>query len=176
MLQDRFLPNYNFSEKHSIIVNQSPEKIYALVDNLDFSGSWVIKILFKLRGMTTRMTMKEGLLRQRFIMLAQIENEEILLGLAGQFWKPDGNLQKLTPDGFVTFQARGFLKATWGFTLTKLTGNKTTVGTETRIQCLDEVAYRKFRRYWFVIRPFSGLIRKEILRSIRKKAEADLIH
>jgi hypothetical protein len=176
MLQDRFLPNYDFSEKHSIIVNQPPEKIYALVDNLDFSGSWVIKILFKLRGMAARMTMKEGLLRQRFIMLAQIENEEILLGLAGQFWKPDGNLQKLTPDSFVNFHARGFLKATWGFTLTVLAGNKTTVETETRIQCLDEVAYRKFRRYWFVIRPFSGLIRKEILRSIRKKAEADLIH
>jgi hypothetical protein len=31
----------------------------------------------------------------------------------------------------------------------------------------------RFRVYWLVIRPGSGLIRHEILRAIRGKAEAD---
>jgi hypothetical protein len=44
-------------------------------------------------------------------------------------------------------------------------------GGETRIFTRDAVARRRFRRYWLVIRPGSGLVRRLLLRSIRTEAE-----
>ncbi|EGH05146.1 hypothetical protein PSYAE_24927, partial [Pseudomonas amygdali pv. aesculi str. 0893_23] len=41
--------------------------------------------------------------------------------------------------------------------------------TETRVQCLDAVALRQFRPYWYLIRPFSGLIRRRVLKAIQRK-------
>jgi hypothetical protein len=44
------------------------------------------------------------------------------------------------------------------------------LSTETRVHVADPVARRSFRRYWFVIRPFSGLIRILFLRAARRRA------
>ena len=94
-----------------------------------------------------------------------------IIGLIGQFWKANGNLQLFKPEDFIKWNKGGFLKATWNFELVP-TGNGTQVNTETRILCLGDNARQKFRRYWFFVRPFSGLIRKEILRGIKKKVTA----
>ena len=47
----------------------------------------------------------------------------------------------------------------------------TLLATETRVLCLDTASRRRFRLYWTLIGPFSGLIRKDILRSIKRQAE-----
>ena len=172
MLQDDFLPTYDFSERHHILINQVPDRIYTLVYDFDFSGSWIIRTLFKLRGMGTDRTMKSGLLQGNFIELAHRPNEEMVLGLVGQFWRANGNLQKLEPAEFLTFCEPGFLKATWNFQLVPRNEQVTVLHTETRVLCMDQEARRKFSPYWFIIRPFSGIIRKEILRGIKKKAES----
>ncbi len=135
------------------------------------SGSWIIRFLFALRGMPARMTTIRGLNKGRFITLELKENQEMIIGLIGQFWKASGNLQIFQPEDFTEWNKKGFLKATWNFELIPTT-NGTQVITETRILCLGDDAHRKFRKYWFFIRPFSGIIRKEILRGIKKKATA----
>jgi hypothetical protein len=176
MLHEKFLPEYHFSEKHQIEIARPPEKIFKLVNEFDFTESWIIRTLFKLRGMTTGMAVKKGLLQANFIELEVHQNRELLLGLIGQFWKPTGNLKSVRPEEFRAFSQARFLKATWNFLLIPKTENITILETETRIQCLDAYAHRMFSRYWFFIRPFSGIIRREILRSIRKKAERNEVH
>jgi hypothetical protein len=47
------------------------------------------------------------------------------------------------------------------------------VTTETRIYSPDDVSRRNFRWYWSLIGPFSGIIRKEWLRLIKQRAEAN---
>jgi hypothetical protein len=42
--------------------------------------------------------------------------------------------------------------------------------TETRVRCLGASSRRWFRLYWLVIRPFSGLLRRSMLRGIRTEA------
>ena len=42
--------------------------------------------------------------------------------------------------------------------------------TETRVLLTDERSRRAFRRYWLVIRPFSGLIRRNWLTAIVRRA------
>ena len=49
---------------------------------------------------------------------------------------------------------------------------RTRITTETRVHVPDAAARRRFRRYWFVVRPFSGLTRILLLRAARHRAEA----
>jgi hypothetical protein len=46
------------------------------------------------------------------------------------------------------------------------------LSTETRVHVADPASRTKFRRYWVVVRPFSGLIRALLLRAARTRAEA----
>jgi hypothetical protein len=39
------------------------------------------------------------------------------------------------------------------------------------VLALGNSARRKFRAYWLVVGPFSGLIRKEMLREVKRQAE-----
>jgi hypothetical protein len=49
----------------------------------------------------------------------------------------------------------------------------TVLSTETRVFLTDAAARRSFRRYWLVIRPFSGLTRRLWLRAVKHRAEPD---
>jgi len=99
------------------------------------------------------------------------EPEEVAIGLIGQFWRPNGNLQKFTLEEFEHFKERGFCKGLWTFRLVKKGEGATLLETETRVFCTDKKSLSKFSRYWLFIKPFSGLIRNEILRGIKNKAE-----
>lgn len=173
MLIDEFLPTYDFSERHETKIRASAKKVYAAVGATDFSESWVIWGLTSLRGLgfagaSAKLTLREGF--DNFAILSERANEEILLGLAGKFWTPFGNLQKVDAGNFKEFNKAGFAKAVWNFSLSEREG-ETTLKTETRIQCLDEDSRQSFALYWTIIKPFSGLIREEMLRLIKEKAE-----
>ena len=47
------------------------------------------------------------------------------------------------------------------------------LSTETRIRCFGRSALWKFRLYWTLIAPFSGLIRKAILKRVKIDAESE---
>jgi hypothetical protein len=174
MLIDDFLPEYDFSEKHETTVRASAETVYAALNSTDFSGSWVIWSLLSLRGLgykspktlTLRDMTKDG-----FAILGEQQNKEILLGLAGKFWTPTGCMQTVNAENFREFQTKGFAKAVWNFSLTETAREESCLRTETRVRCLDEKSLASFRFYWRFIQPFSGLIRKEMLRLIKQKAE-----
>ena len=48
------------------------------------------------------------------------------------------------------------------------------LSTETRVLLTDARARRRFRAYWLVVRPFSGLVRRSWLRAAKRRAEAGL--
>ena len=106
-----------------------------------------------------------------FKTLAESPNEELVLGLIGRPWTLTGNLQKIkSPGAFLSFETPGFMKAVWNFSLRE-EGPRTRLTTETRVRCLDESSRVRFGFYWMLIRPFSGLIRMEMLRLIKLQAE-----
>jgi hypothetical protein len=45
------------------------------------------------------------------------------------------------------------------------------LSTETRVQATDAMSRRQFLRYWRIIGPFSGLVRRDLLRRIKREAE-----
>lgn len=175
MLIDEFLPAYDFSESHETQISASKEKVYAAVNETNLTDSWLIWGLFALRGLgwssaSSNLTLRD-MTRDKFAILGEKPNEEILLGIAGKFWTLTGNVQKIDTGNFKQFSEKGFAKAVWNFSLEETAG-KTRLATETRIQCLDQNARKSFALYWTVVEPFSGLIRTEMLRLIKEKAEA----
>lgn len=182
MLIDEFLPASDVTERHEILIAAPPERVYAAVRRMDLSGSPIIRGLFLLRGLPALLTGRsregsplgvtlEGLLRSGFVLLGERAGEELLLGLVGRFWTVTGDLQRLEAAAFRRFDRPGFAKAAWNFHLAPVGEGKTRLGTETRVLCTDEASRRRFRRYWRLIRPFSGLIRRIMLREIRRSAE-----
>ncbi|MGH9649109.1 MAG: hypothetical protein ACRD3I_01435, partial [Terriglobales bacterium] len=65
----------------------------------------------------------------------------------------------------------GYAKAMWNFTVERAEEGVTRLATETRVVTYGSSARRKFRAYWLVVGPFSGLIRKEMLRLVKRNAE-----
>ena len=94
-----------------------------------------------------------------------------MLGIVGKFWTSSGCLEQMNAAEFVAFNEKGYAKAAWNFHLLPQPDGSTVLSTETRVQCMDDSARKQFRRYWFFVKPFSGLIRKEMLRTIKRRVE-----
>lgn len=68
----------------------------------------------------------------------------------------------------ILFKLRGLPQSLMNFGT--ISDHQTLLSTETRVLCLSERAKKRFRPYWIVIAPFSGIIRKQMLRLIEKQA------
>jgi len=170
MLIDEFLPEYDFSKKHSLFINAGKEKIFEILKNSKFD-SFFIKILLMLRGIKLEdisLTLSE---KSYFTLLGENNEEEILFGIVGKFWKWKGGLFQIKKEEFKDFSLTGFAKVIWDFSASPDGSGKTIFSTETRVQCIGESAKRWFSLYWFLIEPFSGVIRKFILYRIKYRAE-----
>jgi len=176
MVIDQWLPQYQVSASYSMLVRASDEKTYAAVERARFSNLPVVRVLMGIRGYgrsrskTTEPDPRENV-RGPFLELAIIPKREVVLGVAGRFWSPDGGIVRdLTPVQFVDFHRQGYAKAVWSFSLNP-SNDGTELTTETRIQTFGRSATLKFRTYWLLIGPFSGLIRKAMLREVKRIAE-----
>ncbi len=170
MLINEFLPEYNFSKIHSITIFASAEKIFNVLKNSSFN-SFMIKILLMLRGIKLEeisLTLSE---KSYFTLLGENKEKEILFGIIGKFWKWRGGLFQIKKEEFKDFSLTGFAKAVWGFSSSSEDPEITTFSTETRVLCIGDSAKRWFSVYWFLIEPFSALIRKLILYRIKYRAE-----
>jgi hypothetical protein len=179
MLIDEFMPTYDFSEEHKTIICASAEKVYAALGSFDFNESFIIRWLFRLRGLASKnscdadsriLTLRD-ITKFGFVVLGEKPNEEILYGLVGKFWKPTGDLQRVKAEDFPGFDKSGYAKAAWNFTLAESAAKETLLTTQTRIQCTDDASRSQFNFYWTFVQPFSGWIRQEALRLAKEKAE-----
>jgi hypothetical protein len=163
---DRVLPDWHFREVHSTRVDAPPERVFAAVRQVTLSELGVFRVLAWLRGIRAPIDLPVLEVAQpAWAVLADEPGRELVMGAIGQPWKLRGGDR---PDGeFATFAGRGFVKMAINWRL-----DATTLSTETRVLATDGASRRAFRRYWVVIRPFSGLIRRVWLRAIKRRAEA----
>ncbi|MGI9543787.1 MAG: hypothetical protein ACR2MX_11040 [Cyclobacteriaceae bacterium] len=172
MIQDQYLPQADVSKAYHITIESDPSKIYPKLEYLDFSQSKLIYWLFKLRGIPVPSGMSMiGLRNMGFVLLEQRPPQALILGLIGKFWTMHGSLQKFEPNEFTAKNWEDQALATWSFELEALSKSQTKLITETRVLCPNGRSRRKFRLYWLLIEPFSGWIRKEILKSIKRQVE-----
>ena len=178
MLIDSFAPNPDALETHSISINASSHIVYQELWNADLGGAFIIKALLALRSLPEivshpRRSSRRGrritlqtLIDAGFGVLTEEAGREIVLGVTGRFWRPTGNLSPFHREDFDRPVRRGFACAVWNFSVREDEPGRTILSTETRIVCGDNQSRRKFRVYWFLVRPFSGLIRRLMLRAV----------
>lgn len=169
MLIDKFLTEYDVAKRYQINIQAPAETVYPAVRQLDVGNSALIRWLFRLRGLPQDCLNLEGLAKSGFVILAEESPHEMVLGLVGRFWKLAGGIQNIGAQEFQAFNRPGYAKAVWNFSLHQTEENNTRLSTETRVYCTDERSRGKFKKYWTVVAPFSGLIRKEILKTIKRK-------
>ena len=118
-------------------------------------------------------TFPERLVRFGFTKLAEVPGKEIVFGLAGQFWRPSGGLRRLAgAEAFETFAEDGCVKAAWNLRVADAGEGASEFSTETRIRYFGASAQWRFRAYWTLVGPFSGLLRRSLLRGVRRRAES----
>lgn len=149
LLIDKYLPEYTFNEYHEILVDASVKDCFIAAKNIDMGKSAITKTLMKLRGLPAK----------------DLKLQPFLKNIGFSFLEENPNHE------FVIDASQKNIKIFWNFSFEAIAENKTLVSTETRIFCLTKKSKSVFSLYWFFIKPFSGLIRKEILRLIRLRAE-----
>lgn len=171
MLIDELLPNYDVSDRYHIDIDASAETVWDEMWTADFCNSPVVSWLFWMRGLPSKSLTLADLDEMKFKMIGENRGSEVVFGLIGQFWSPNGNLLDYEPTEFTDFDEIGYAKCAWGFTLAP-EGQGTRLTTETRVRCTDNVSRGYFDLYWAFVRPFSGWTRKEILSIIKSKSES----
>ena len=189
-LLDEFLPEFDVRISRATRIGASPERVYASLRNADFDYWGITRALYALRTLPsfplapreTWRRFREELGRQRFTLedmladgftlLGERPDEELLLGTVGRFWLARGELRATSPQSFREPAPPGNAKAAWNFTVGRRADGITELRTETRVLCTDLVSKRRFRAYWRLIKPFSGLIRNEMLTAVRTAAES----
>ncbi|MCL6308947.1 hypothetical protein QQL38_23910 [Pseudomonas syringae] len=178
-LLDIYLPHYHFRERHALDICATAAQVMGAVESYDSTEDRFVRAMTALREMPQRLMWRLGDAPARnrppfslgnFTNLETIPDKALALVLAGRFWKLDYG-QETVPDAetFKRFEQPGAARLVLGFSATELGDGLTRLVTETRVQCLDAVALRQFRPYWYLIRPFSGLIRRRVLKAIQRK-------
>ncbi|MGD8529811.1 MAG: hypothetical protein PVG97_02450 [Syntrophobacterales bacterium] len=171
MLIDRVLPKYDEREYHQIEIRGDRRKVYQTVRSIDFSHSFIIRTLFRMRGLPTTSTNLHGLLQAGFLLVDEIPPEEIVLGLVGKFWTYRAEILKLNAVQYGEFNQKGYAKLAWNFAIHDHSPGVVRLSTETRIVCTDDRSRSRFKIYWTLIGRFSGLTRKEMLRVVKRRME-----
>ena len=176
---DESLPIYDVSASYQVGIHAPPSVVYQCLLRSDFNNLWLVRLLMTIRsGRRIPRTIVPSDLRQRlqgtgFVILSEVPDDEIVMGAAGRFWRPDGGrCLDLIANDFVGFSRPGYAKAAWNFKLRAESHDCTVLSTETRIKCFGRAALWKFRFYWGLVCPFSGLIRKAILKQLKAEAQS----
>lgn len=169
MIIDRLLPHSDFHEYHSLVVRAAPDRIYDLVRRGELTAHPVVRTLLTLRGMRRppKRFSLDDFVRQGFCIVGEDPPRELVLGIEGPFWKPGCKLRPVDAGSFRRPVSAGTARAAWNFAIEGRGDGTALVSTETRVLCADW----RFRAYWLLVRPFSGLIRRLMLRAIRQEAE-----
>jgi len=171
MMTDRYMPDYAYTEVHDLEIPAKRADVYDTARHLDFSQSAVTRGLFKLRRLHANSLAIDDLLSgDGFTLLDELPPEEFVIGLAGTGIATPAPIQ--SGEHFTSLVLPRGIKIAWNFRTEVAAPELTRLRTETRVACYGRAAKLVFAAYWAVVRPFSGLIRKEMLRQVRDQARS----
>ena len=181
MLIDAFLPEFDFNEVHSTEVDAPVESVYASLMAADLRRPFIIRLLTTLRSLPSRLS---GLPPEHepvtlrtahvagFTLLGEEPPREVVVGTEGRFWHLVPDMCAADEVAFDRPVPTGVARAVWNFTVEPRGDFRSSLRTETRIKCGDEDSRRRFARYWRLVRPGSGLIRRAILAQVASEVRA----
>src|ERR1035438_3118268 len=175
MLLDHWMPPYDLAASYERVIDAPLARVWQACLDSRPDRNFVVQLLFALRRFSFKRgpyrPLQENLSRSGFLLLEQRECEEIVRGVAGRFWIPSGGVVRLeSPEAWRNFAVEGSARSAMCMRVEAVGDAQTRVITETRVQTFGPRALRSFRRYWWLIGPFSGLIRVLWLRESARLA------
>ncbi len=188
MLLDVLMPEFDVRTHHAIRIKASSQRVFDCLLTVDFDVWGLSRLLYALRKLPTLVTTPQDswrrlsdfrrshftlddLVATGFTILGKNVGDELVLGTIGRFWLSRGELHAVSPEEFGKPAPAGTAKAGWNFTVSPLSNGVVELLTETRVLCADLATRRRFLAYWTLIKPFSGLIRREMLAAVRRASE-----
>ena len=183
---DRLLPTFRAAERHSTTIAAPADQVWAALIQVTTGELRLFRLLMgirvlpgRLRGSPrARFVAEEPLLdwavRFGFTILGQDDRRELVVGAIGQPWRLGGGpgMAVAGREDFAAFEQAGYAKMAANFRLAPIAGGGAVqLSTETRVACTDATSARRFARYWWLIRPTSGAIRRSWLTAIKRRAE-----
>ncbi len=171
------LPAAEFVEHHHRIVGLPPEIVWEGLNRTRWSDLYWSMSFFAVRGLLSPRAVRA---REELLLVADGPVRPLYATPPWEFvgarvarpWqrRPERGPYLGDLDAFTAFSEPGWLKYGMDFRLAPLPGGRTRLETSTLCEPTDAVARRKFAPYWRAIRPFSGLIRRDMLRAVAARA------
>jgi hypothetical protein len=160
-LLDQVLPSYDRRELHRRRIDAPPGAIWEAAKDLRSDEMTLMRLLMDVRTLGRRRRDDSRTVLKAFEWMGfRVINEE-----PGSEFVVGGLRRVEGPEQFTSFDEPRYAKVAFNF---RLEGSD--LSTETRIATTDPHARRCFGAYWFLVRPGSGLIRREWLHAIDKRA------
>ena len=154
---DDALPQFDVNEIHSISLACGPEEALRRALAAPAAPDRLTAALFRARGLRRDTTIEELFDRTGFETITRSPTE-VVFAASGTPWRACGGLRPFRAGD------TGTIRVATDFRADAVAGG-CVLSTETRVHALDDAAERAFRRYWLVVGPFSGLIRRRWLRA-----------
>lgn len=179
----RLIPAPHLLEVHRINVAAPAADVWDDVRLGELSEPVAIRALFKLRTLASRKggrtpagpfrldSMRSSPESPGFQILSEEPRQEVAVGAIGKVWQIDIPFVHVADEqAYAAFSEPGFVKVAWSIRVLPCGSEKSHVEIELRVSATDEQSWRRFRRYFRVIGPFSRFIRRSLLRSIARRA------
>lgn len=175
------LPDAPFWEGRSLDIDGSLDEVWAALINARWSDLRLTTPLMLLRSFGTSLADRDRRLLEHGPVRLMRTDPPHYAGAAqiGRPWqlRPEPGPVLDTLQAVADFNEPEWLKYGMDFTLEALTSGSTRITTTTLCEPTDGLAFRRFWPYWALIRPFSGLIRRDMLqaiaRGVRREASRD---
>ena len=142
--------------RHAVAVEGSAAELDRALREVTFGEVPLVRALVFARGLglpRRDQNVLDAIVRRSRV-IENVPGEGVAVALDGQFWRLRGRGPEPAAHAIVRFRAEDGL-----------------LSTETRVD-VPRASRRKFARYWRLVRPFSGLIRRQVLQAAKRRAEA----
>ena len=179
---DDLLPAPHFRERHERRIAAPPAAVWQALHDLRLGDLALTRALMGIRLLPARLARRPrpfGMGSGRLLddgavtVLASDPDQAMVAGSVMQPWRITGGEDPpaLDAPALQAFAEPGWVKVGFDLVL-EPAGAGTRLTTETRITATDAGTRARFGLYWLVIRAGSGLIRRDMLRAVARRAEA----
>jgi hypothetical protein len=180
----RLIPAPHLLEVHRIDVAAPALDVWDEVRLGELSQPVAIRALFKLRTLASRKNgrtagplrfdgMRSSPENPGFQVLSEEPLREVAVGAIGKVWQIDIPFVHVADEqAYAAYSEPGYIKVAWAIRVLPRGSESSHVEIELRVSATDEQSWRRFRRYFRVIGPFSRFIRRSLLRTISRRATA----
>jgi hypothetical protein len=174
MTIDELLPEWGWRSAHATRVAAPPERVLASLRAVSSRDLPLSGALMRLRMLGRRARDPRPLLQSMasigLVVLGDDDGAVVLGGIMRPWQLHGGHLPIASAEDFRAFNRPGWVRVVTALVV-EPDGAGARVRTETRIAATDAGAGRRFGRCWRVIAQLSAITRRELLATVRRRAE-----